>query len=269
MITGSAPISPDVLDFLKIAFCCPIVEGYGMTETSAGSFTTLVGDPVSGHVGGPLCNVKCRVKDIPEMNYMSTNNPPTGELCIWGSSIMSGYFKNPEKTLEAFHDGWLCSGDVAQINPNGSVKIIDRAKNIFKLSQGEYIAPEKLENIYIQSGWLDQVWIHGEALNDFIVMIAVINMPALEKWKEENNLEEDAALASVDLKNKINADLLKLAAENKLNGLEKPKNMLLLATPFSIEDVLTPTFKLKRNVAKVKFENEIKAMYEEGSILKK
>jgi len=94
-------------------------------------------------------------------------------------------------------------------------------------------------------------------------------MPALEKWKEENNLEEDAALASVDLKNKINADLLKLAAENKLNGLEKPKNMLLLATPFSIEDVLTPTFKLKRNVAKVKFENEIKAMYAEGSILKK
>jgi long-chain acyl-CoA synthetase len=76
MITGSAPISPDVLDFLKIAFCCPIVEGYGMTETSAGSFTTLVGDPVSGHVGGPLCNVKCRLRDIPEMNYMSTYNPP-------------------------------------------------------------------------------------------------------------------------------------------------------------------------------------------------
>lgn len=95
---------------------------------------------------------------------------------------MSGYFKNPEKTEEAFHDGWLQSGDVAQINPNGSVKIIDRAKNIFKLSQGEYIAPEKIENIFIQSGWLDQVWIHGDSLNDFIVLIAVINMPSAEKW---------------------------------------------------------------------------------------
>ena len=134
MATGSAPISPDVLDFLKIAFCCPLIEAYGMTETGGGSFTTLVGDPLSGHVGGPLCNVKIRLKDIPEMNYMSTNDPPQGEVCFQGSSVMSGYFKNPEKTAEALHDGWLHSGDVAQINPNGSINIIDRAKNIFKLS---------------------------------------------------------------------------------------------------------------------------------------
>lgn len=77
------------------------------------------------------------------------------------------------------------------------------------------------------------------------------------------------ALESKDLKNEINKDLLRLAAESKLNGLEKPKNMLLLDTPFTGEDVLTPTFKMKRNVAKVKFEKEIKAMYEEGVILKR
>ena len=135
MITGSAPINPDVLDFLKIAFCCDIIEGYGMTETCAGSMTTIYGDPESGHVGGPLQNVKVRLRDIPEMNYLHTSDPPKGEVCMWGSSITKGYFCNPEKTAETLsHDGWLFSGDVGMVMPNGSIKIVDRAKNIFKLS---------------------------------------------------------------------------------------------------------------------------------------
>lgn len=76
MLTGSAPIACDVLDFLKVVFCCPIYEGYGMTETCAGSVLTVAGDPLSGHVGGPVCNVKIRLRDIPEMNYLSSNDPP-------------------------------------------------------------------------------------------------------------------------------------------------------------------------------------------------
>ena len=96
MVTGSAPISGDVLDFLKVCFCCDIVEGYGMTETSGGSFVTFPGDPQTGIVGGPLQNVKVRLRDIPEMGYMSTDKPhPRGEICFWGPSVMKGYFKNP------------------------------------------------------------------------------------------------------------------------------------------------------------------------------
>lgn len=90
------------------------------------------------------------------MHYLHTDPNPRGEVCFFGTGIMSGYFKNPEKTEEAFSDpetkvnnGWMHSGDVGMVLPNGAVKIIDRAKNIFKLSQGEYIAPEKLENIYV------------------------------------------------------------------------------------------------------------------------
>ena len=154
MTTGSAPIAGEVLDFLKICFSAPIVEGYGMTETTASGTCTLPQDCESGQVGGPLNNTKIRLRDIPEMNYLGSADPPKGEIEFWGTSVMSGYFKNKEKTDEVLNDGWLSSGDVGQINPNGSIKIIDRAKNIFKLSQGEYIAPEKLENVYIQSSWV-------------------------------------------------------------------------------------------------------------------
>ena len=92
------------------------------------------------------------------MGYYSagTKEDPTpkGEVMLWGPSIMKGYFKNPEKTAEAFHNDWLLSGDVGLVYPNGALKIIDRAKNIFKLSQGEYIAPEKLENVYVKSSFV-------------------------------------------------------------------------------------------------------------------
>jgi long-chain acyl-CoA synthetase len=96
-----------------------------------------------------------RLRDIPEMGYSSQSSPPKGEICFWGPCIMKGYFNNPEKTDEAFQDGWLLSGDVGMILPNGAIKIIDRAKNIFKLSQGEYIAPEKIENVFVQSEWIN------------------------------------------------------------------------------------------------------------------
>ena len=105
-----------------------------MTESGGASTLTFVGDTTSGHVGGPFANVKIRLKDIPEMHYSYTNDPPTGEVCFWGPAVMSGYFKNQEKTDECLINGWMHSGDVGRINPNMSISIVDRAKNIFKLS---------------------------------------------------------------------------------------------------------------------------------------
>lgn len=155
-VTASAPIDKAVLEFLKIAFCCPIMEGYGLTEVSGGASVTLPNDPVSGHVGGPLNCVKWRLRDVPEMGYLATDKPyPRGELQMLGPSVFSGYYKREDKTAEAFDGEWFCTGDVVVAYPNGTVKIVDRSKNIFKLSQGEYIAPEKLENIFVLSSFID------------------------------------------------------------------------------------------------------------------
>jgi len=155
------------------------------------------------------------------------------------------------------------------VMPNGSVKIIDRAKNIFKLAQGEYIAPEKLENVYIQSPYLQQVFVHGESLESFLVGVVVPDFDSIKKWnsKLEEKLLSDSptaeeVCASPDVMKLIMGSMNELAAANKLNGLEKVRKLHLHNSAFTIEDdLLTPSMKLKRGVAAKVFKEQIQSMY--------
>jgi long-chain acyl-CoA synthetase len=155
MLTGAAPISPEVIEFLKIGFCCPVVEGYGQSENSACATTNILVDPSSGHIGVPQPAMVIKLRDVPSMNYYSTDKPyPRGEICVKGAAVFKGYYKSPEKTAEALSsDGWLYSGDIGQWDEHGRLKIIDRVKNIFKLAQGEYIAPDKIETVYSSTSY--------------------------------------------------------------------------------------------------------------------
>lgn len=120
------------------------------------------------------------------------------------------------------------SGDVGMVLPNGAVKIIDRAKNIFKLSQGEYIAPEKLENIYVQSEWVAQSWMYGDSLRDNIIGIVVVDPDRLAKYALDiGKKADDSSLLNDDLKKIILEDLIKLAKANEFSSLEKPKYLVL------------------------------------------
>jgi long-chain acyl-CoA synthetase len=134
--TAAAPINAEVLSFLKVAISARIHEAYGQTEALGLAITHRDDVNACGKVGGPSPNLKFRLKDLPDMNYLSTDKPyPRGELQVWGNTIFKGYYKNPERTAEAFSDdGWINSGDVVVIHPNGSIQIVDRAKNIFKLA---------------------------------------------------------------------------------------------------------------------------------------
>ncbi len=101
--------------------------------------------------------------DVPEMEYYASDNQ--GEICVKGTNVFLGYYKDPERTAETIDEnGWHHTGDVGMWLPNGTLKIIDRRKHIFKLSQGEYIVPEKIENIYIRSQYVEQVFVYGESL---------------------------------------------------------------------------------------------------------
>ena len=133
-----------------------------------------------------------------------------------------------EKTKESFEgdSGWFKTGDVGVVLPNGSMKIIDRAKNIFKLSQGEYVAPEKVENVYIQSNYIGQVWVHGDSTKDYCVAFVVV---AAGKIQEMDSTNAD------EFKKKIYDDMMRLAKDNKFNSLEKPKQIHVLKEPFTVE----------------------------------
>jgi len=267
MVSASAPIDRQVLDFFKVCFCCPVVEGYGLTETSGGSSLSWPEDPISGHVGGPLPCVKWRLKDVPEMQYMTSDKPyPRGELQMKGSTIFKGYFKRQDKTDEAFDaEGWFCTGDVVAAYPNGTVRIIDRSKNIFKLSQGEYIAPEKVENIFALSKFVEQSLVYGDSLKNCCVGIIVPNPATVKAWAAENgkNVDDWAALMkSPELKKAIMDELDQIGKANKLSSLERPRDIYVTAEAFSVEnDILTPTFKLKRNKGRDAYKQQIDAMY--------
>jgi long-chain acyl-CoA synthetase len=150
MITGAAPLSEEVYRFLQIAFCVPVLQGYGLTETAAALSLTRPDDFSTGHVGSPILSVEVRLADVPEMNYSSKNDPPTGEVCVRGNNVFKGYYKNEAQTNADVKDGWFHTGDVGRWNPNGTLSIIDRKKNIFKLAQGEYVAAEHVEAQYIK-----------------------------------------------------------------------------------------------------------------------
>ncbi|XP_059676849.1 long-chain-fatty-acid--CoA ligase 5 isoform X1 [Gavia stellata] len=263
MVTGAAPISPSVLTFLRAALGCQIFEAYGQTECSAGCTFSMPGDWTTGHVGAPLaCNI-IKLDDVEEMNYYSSNNE--GEVCIKGPNVFKGYLKDPEKTAEAIDkDGWLHTGDIGKWLPNGTLKIIDRKKNIFKLAQGEYIAPEKIENVYIRSAPVAQVFVHGESLRSFLIGIVVPDPETLPEFAAKLGIKgsyEDVC-KNPAVKKAILEDMVRLGKEAGLKSFEQVKDLYIHTEMFSVENgLLTPTLKAKRAELVKVFQKQIEALY--------
>jgi long-chain acyl-CoA synthetase len=276
LLTGSAPIAGHVLKFLRIAFSATLCEGYGQTECSAAATLTDPGDQASlGHVGGPLpCN-EVKLVSVGEMGYNVTDtahgrevdaagavvNPGIvcvgrGEVCYRGANVFAGYYKDPEKTKEAVDkDGWLHSGDIGLWDANGCLRIVDRKKNIFKLSQGEYVAAEKIENVYIKANLVGAAFVYGDSLHSVLVAVICPDEAAGKAWAAANG-HAGATLkdlcGNAAFKKEVEKQMEEMAKEAKLQGFEKARGVHLESEPWTPDDILTPSFKLKRADAQKK-----------------
>ena len=258
VLSGSAPLSDRVMKFLRSSFGCFVFEGYGQTETTAGATLQLMGDPTIGHVGPPLpCNL-IKLVDVPEMEYYAKDG--TGEVCFKGPNIFKGYLYDDEKTKEAFdEDGWLHSGDIGIWLPNGTLKIVDRRKNIFKLSQGEYIAPEKVEEIYQPCPSVHQVFVTGIGTESCVVAIVV---PEIAELNKTFSGEATELCSNEEVKQHILKEMTSFAKKADLRSFEQAKAIHLHPEPFTVENgYLTPTFKIKRPVLNKLFLEQVKEMY--------
>ncbi|WP_448529762.1 AMP-dependent synthetase/ligase [Raineya sp.] len=251
VICGSAALNPKLARIFWGA-CIPILEGYGMTETSpvitAGSPNKE--DYVIGTVGKVIEGVQVKIAE-------------DGEILVKGDNVMMGYYKDPERTAETFtEDGWLKTGDIGEWVQGKYLKITDRKKEIFKTSGGKYIAPQPIENNLKLSLYIEQAMVIGENQKFPAVLISPFE-EALKNWCLEQGLPYENLAQAVDL---AEVQMLYQQEIDKVNeGLaqyEKIKKFVLLPATWSIEGgELTPTLKLKRKNILQKYESYINEIY--------
>ncbi|KAL4483718.1 hypothetical protein ABPG73_002460 [Tetrahymena malaccensis] len=269
--SGSAPISQEVIDFFKVMLSCNVTQGYGLTESCGMATSQLSGVQIENQVGGVVVSNELKLVDVPEMGYYSTDKnqdgdtAPRGEICLRGHNIFAGYFKDDQKTEETFdQENWLHTGDIGVILPNGALRIIDRKKNLFKLQQGEYISPEKVENIYIRVRGVQEAFVHGDPFQSYCVAIIVPNS------QELINIANQLSIKETDLKKLcqnqiINSFYLEsLQQQGKKEGLisfEQVKKIYLEPVSFAQHGCLTQSMKLQRHTAKKVFQKVLEDLY--------
>jgi long-chain acyl-CoA synthetase len=289
ILTGAAPCPPYLIEFLKVVTGAIVIQGYGMTETAATISVTSPTDINVGHVGPPLPNCEVKLRDVPELGYLSTDEQPRGELLVRGPCVFKGYFKDEEATKDCLtSDGWMCTGDVARWNPNGTLSIIDRRRNIFKLPQGEYVAAEKIEITLGKAPIVGQIWVYGNGFKTFLLGVVVPSMevtyhfcqekgwwPSAEKpvYGSEAFIKQyrgvwdgsHAAELKAELMNNLNLH------SAQLKGFEKLKDVLIetdinqLGLAFTEEnECMTPTFKLRRVFLLKRYHEKLKKVFEDN-----
>lgn len=220
-----------------------------------------------------------KLVSCPEMGYMVSTHPPRGEVCLRGPSIFVGYHKLPEKTSEVLDkDGWFHTGDIGAVDEHGTLSIIDRKKNIFKLSAGEYVAVEKIENVLLSDPYVSQIFVYGDSNQSVVVAIVVPNIQAVRSWIARQPPEKidtlligpsgqasDSAICeNKQIKAMVLNHLTHTGQSKGLAGFELVRNIFLEFTPFTIDsDLLSSTLKLKRPRLKERYQAVIADLYAE------
>jgi len=237
----------------------PIMEGYGLTETSPVISVNTFDAFRVGTVGRPIPGVEVRIE--PLEGYPEGE----GEIVVKGPNVMVGYYKNPEATAEVLKDGWFYTGDIGRLDKDGFLSITDRKKEMFKTAGGKYIAPQPIENKLKSSLYIEQAMVIGE-YRKFPAALLVPNFPNLERWARERGIpvtSREALVHHPEVIALIQSEVDKVNED--FSQYERVKKFILLTKEWSIEGgELTPTLKLKRRVLLERYKDAIEALYAEA-----
>ena len=284
MLSGGAALQKDILQGLKVMAGCPLVQGYGQTENAGSALLNSVYDTSSGTIGGLQNTTELKLVDLPEFGYCSTDvNPltgisePKGEICFRGETVFKGYFKNIEETKKILdEDGWFHSGDVGVIltNRGNAIKIIDRAKSLFKLNQGEYLAPEKIQIILLNSKYINQIFVYGESQYSYAIALVYPELNDCVEFLKTNKAMGEVNYDEINyedlcgnkiIEKEILNDCEIIGKKMGLKGFEIPKKIRIIKEAFSLDNnLMTPTLKLKTKNIKIKYNNDLLEMYKEN-----
>ena len=248
-VSGAAPLSADIAKFFYSAGL-PVIEGYGLTESSP----VLTLNPLDriklGTVGRAIPGVELKIAQ-------------DGEILARGPNIMQGYYKLPEATTETIDtDGWLHTGDIGEIDSDGYLKITDRKKELLKTAGGKYIAPQPIELAVKRNKFVGNAMLYGDR-RKFPIILIVPNFDNLERWARERSLTYGThaeLIALADVHAKIEREVMSMLSQ--LAKFETPKKVVLLEKDFTIESgELTPTLKVKRRIVEQHYKDKIDAAY--------
>ncbi|KAG2005532.1 long-chain-fatty-acid-CoA ligase [Coprinopsis cinerea AmutBmut pab1-1] len=266
-LSGGAAISRETQEFLTTALVT-VLQGYGMTET-CGMCAILPPELMRyDSVGLPVPSAEVKLLDAPDAGYLSTNNPPQGEVCIRGPSVTPGYYKRPDLNSDetVFKDGWLRTGDIGQWNPDGTLSLIDRLKNLIKLASGEYIALERLEAIYKSCNLVANICVHAVPAAQQPMAIIIPHEAHLRNTLSAKGLDSTAELGVLCARDEVRDLILKECnAVGKKNGFKQPE--LLQAVVLTPDEwtpesgLVTAAQKIQRAKISKHFREEINAVY--------
>ncbi len=247
-ISGGAPLSVKIGWFFKMVGF-EILEGYGLTETAAGTFINRPGQAKIGTVGPPVPGTEVRIAE-------------DGEILVRGGGVMKGYYQNPEATAEVMKDGWFCTGDIGVLDRDGYLKITDRKKDIIVTAGGKNVAPQNLENELKTNPLISQVMVHGDK-RKFLSALVTLNEENVRKWAADSGVPISPALAS-DPKVRERIQQAVDALNAKQASYSAIKKFAILPHDFTQEaGEITPTLKVKRKFCTQKYKSILDAFYSE------
>ena len=265
-ISGGGALQPHVDEFFNF-IGIPVLEGYGMTETSPVLAVRTWDNLVIGTVGEPYPHTEIRIVDLqsgeilyPDSRRSGSGRGLRGEIHVKGPQVMRGYYKDPEGTARVLRDGWMNTGDIGMVTFNGCVKILGRSKDTIVLLNGENIEPVPIEARLVESSFVDQCMVVGQDQK----ALAALIVPSFEHFRKAGFSESTAAEldANPEAHRLIDEDIRRLINHsNGFKSFERITTWRFVPKTFEVGDEMTNTFKLKRHVISERYAHLISEMF--------